>query len=140
MQEKKLPRQIIDTLAEKDTAAGHMGIEILEIEQGYAQLTMKVAEWMVQGHGVCHGGFLFTLADTAMAYASNSYGEAHVALSASLDFLRPANEGDVLIAEAIERNRTRATGFYCVSVINQEQKLVGEFRGRTYGLSSKAPN
>tara|TARA_A100001037_G_scaffold55269_1_gene47546 strand:+ start:747 stop:1100 length:354 start_codon:yes stop_codon:yes gene_type:complete len=117
-----------------------MGIQILEIQQGYAQLKMKVAEWMVQGHEVCHGGFLFTLADTAMAYASNSYGPAHVALSASLDFLRPANKGDILIAEAIEKNRTRSTGFYCVSVSNQEKKLVGEFRGRTYALSSKVTN
>ena len=54
-----------------------MGIEILEIEQGYAQLTMKVAEWMVQGHGVCHGGFLFTLADTAMAYSCHPLVSHH---------------------------------------------------------------
>ena len=118
----------------RDRAAHELGIEVLEVRPGYARLSMTVDDWMLQGHDICHGGFIFTLADTAMAYASNSHNENHVALNANIDFLRPAARGDTLIAEAREGNRTRRTGMYDVSIVNAEGKPVCHFRGRTFGV------
>lgn len=117
----------------RDRASHHLGIELEEVRPGYARMSMEVVEWMLQGHDMCHGGLLFTLADTAMAFASNSHNVPHVALNANVDFLRPALLGDRLVAEAGEGNRTRRTGMYDVSVVNQRGESVCHFRGRTYG-------
>jgi acyl-CoA thioesterase len=99
---------------------------------------MQVVEWMTQGHNICHGGFIFTLADTAMAYASNSGNLAHVALNANIDFLNPVREGQELVALAAEASSTNKTGMYKVSVTVKNGPLIAEFRGRTYGLSRKS--
>ena len=85
---------------EKDTCARALGIEIIEMDEGYAQMTMAVLPSMLNGHQTCHGGQLFSLADTAFAYACNSQGLAAVASAASIDFLRPAFTGDLLTATA----------------------------------------
>ena len=79
---------------EKDTCARKMGIELIEMDDGFAQMSMTVSADMLNGHQTCHGGQLFTLADTAFAYACNSQGLAAVASAASIDFLRPAFAGD----------------------------------------------
>ena len=118
----------------RDRASQELGIELLEVRPGYARMSMVVQDWMLQGHDVCHGGLMFALADTAMAFASNSYNEAHLALNANIDFLRPANLGETLIATATEGNRTRRTGMYDVSIVNDRGQAVCHFRGRTYGV------
>ncbi|MEQ8661426.1 MAG: hydroxyphenylacetyl-CoA thioesterase PaaI [Gammaproteobacteria bacterium] len=117
----------------RDRASHHLGITLDVVRPGYARMSMEVVEWMLQGHDMCHGGILFTLADTAMAFASNSHNVPHVALNANVDFLRPALLGDRLVAAASEGNRTRRTGMYDVSVVNQRGEAVCHFRGRTYG-------
>ncbi len=131
------PQLLAETAARqmhgRDRASHHLGIELEEVRPGYARMSMEVVEWMLQGHDMCHGGLLFALADTAMAFASNSHNVPHVALNANVDFLRPALLGDRLVAEASEGNRTRRTGMYDVSVINQRGERVCHFRGRTYG-------
>ena len=101
----------------RDRASQELGIKLLECAPGYARMEMKVEDWMLQGHDVCHGGLLFALADTAMAFASNSHNEAHLALNANIDFLRPAQLGETLIAEARESNRSRRTGMYDGSLV-----------------------
>ena len=127
----------VGKLYAKDKAAQHFGISIVKLAPGEATLSMRVVEWMTQGHNICHGGFIFMLADTAMAYASNSGDLAHVALNANIDFLIPVREGQELIALAEEANATKKTGLYKVSVTIKNGPLIAEFRGRTYGLPQK---
>lgn len=122
------------TMYGRDTASQALGIELDEIRPGYARMSMEVKEWMLQGHAVCHGGLMFALADTAMAFASNSHNESHVAMHANIDFLRPAQAGERLIAEASEGNRTRRTGMYDVVVRSDSGEKICHFRGRTYGV------
>lgn len=119
---------------QRDDAAHHFGMVVEEVRAGYARLTLKVTQWMLQGHDVCHGGILFALADTAMAYASNAHNEVHLAMNANIDFLRPANLDDLLTAVAEEGNRTRRTGMYSVIIQNQQGQDLIHFRGRTMGL------
>ncbi len=121
----------------RDRASRELGIEIQEIRAGYARMTMSVRPWMLQGIGVCHGGLLFTLADTAMAFASNSHGETHVSTGGTVEFLRPGEEGQTLTAEATELHRSRRTAVYDVRVTADDGKVVCHFRGRTLTAQAK---
>jgi len=121
---------------ERDVAAQKLGISLEKVEEGYAILKMTVKDWMIQGHNVCHGGFIFSLADTAMAYASNSRNKVNVAMSANIDFLRPAELEETLTAVANEGNQTRNTGMYDVKVYGSSRRLICHFRGRTFNTQS----
>jgi acyl-CoA thioesterase len=112
-----------------DTASHRLGIELDEVGGGRARVRMTVAEWMLNGHGICHGGLVFTLADTAFALACNSGDDAAVAAACDVVFVAPAHEGDVLVAEAVERNRFGRSGVYDVSVRRADGGAVAEFRG-----------
>ena len=116
----------------RDRAAQALGIELDAIQPGGAVCRMTVREDMVQGHGTCHGGIVFTLADTAFAYACNAYNRVTVALNAEIAFLAPARPGDVLTATARERSRAGRTGVYDVEVRNSTGTLVALFRGTAY--------
>ena len=116
----------------RDRAAQALGIEVDAIQPGGAVCRMTVREDMVQGHGTCHGGIVFTLADTAFAYACNAYNRVTVALNAEIAFLAPARPGDVLTATAHERSRAGRTGVYDVEVRNSTGTLVALFRGTAY--------
>jgi len=114
-----------------DVAVQALGIVIDEVRPGFARARLRVRPDFLNGHSICHGGFVFTLADTAFAYACNSYGRATVAAAGSIDFLRPVRAGDELTAIAQERSRSRRSGIYDVSVQNQNQTLIAVFRGRS---------
>jgi acyl-CoA thioesterase len=116
----------------RDRAAQALGIVVEAIGPGTARCRMTVRDDMAQGHGTCHGGLTFTLADTAFAYACNAYNRATVALAAEIAFLAPARAGDVLLAAARERSRAGRTGIYDVEVTNGEGTLVALFRGTAY--------
>jgi acyl-CoA thioesterase len=116
----------------RDRAAQALGIAVDAIEPGAAVCRMSVREDMIQGHATCHGGIVFTLADTAFAYACNAYNRATVALSAEITFVAPARAGEVLLATARERSRSGRTGVYDVEVTNGQGKLVALFRGTSY--------
>ena len=116
----------------RDRAAQALGITVDEIAPGAAVCRMSVREDMVQGHATCHGGVVFTLADTAFAYACNAYNRATVALGAEITFVAPARAGEVLIATARERTRSGRTGVYDVEVTRQDGTLVALFRGTSY--------
>ena len=120
-----------DAMFESDTAIRALGMEISNVSPGYAEARMRVAETMINGHDVCHGGYLFTLADTAFAYACNTYGEAAVAAGASIEFLRPARLGDELLASASEVHRGKRSGIYDVRVSGADGRLIALFRGRS---------
>jgi acyl-CoA thioesterase len=116
----------------RDHAAQALGITVEAIGPGFARCRMQVRDDMVQGHATCHGGLIFTLADTAFAYACNAYDRVTVALGAEIAFLAPARAGDVLVSSARERSRSGRTGIYDVEVANAEGKLVALFRGTSY--------
>lgn len=98
---------------------------------------MTVTADMVNGHRVCHGGLVFALADSAFAFSCNSYNRSTVAAGASIDFLAPAHEGDVLTATAVERWRLRRAGIYDIAVTNQRGETIALFRGRSHELDGR---
>jgi acyl-CoA thioesterase len=122
---------------EQDSASRALGMRIVEIRPGFARLVMQVREDMVNGHQICHGGLIFTLADSAFAFACNTYNLVTVAAGGSIDFLRPGRLGDTLTATAEERTRSRRTGIYDVTVLNQSGECIAMFRGRSHQTSDR---
>ena len=115
----------------RDTASQALGMALEQVRPGYARLRMAVRADMLNGHGSCHGGMVFALADSAFAFACNSHDVVTVASSCSIEFLAPAQEGDELVAEAEERFRAGRNGVYDVNVRRGDGSLVATFRGRS---------
>lgn len=122
----------------QDRASQALGISVVEVRPGYARLKMTVREDMVNGHRLCHGGLIFTLADSAFAFACNSYNIVTVASGASVEFLLPGSQGDELTAIAQEQSRSRRTGVYDVTVTNQSGACIAMFRGRSRQFEGRA--
>ncbi|NDA84959.1 MAG: hydroxyphenylacetyl-CoA thioesterase PaaI, partial [Burkholderiaceae bacterium] len=112
MTAQECAERVRDLMFAEDTAAQALGIDILDIGPGRARLTMRVQGHMTNGHHICHGGFIFTLADTAFAYSCNSYNQRCVAAGAMIDFVSAAHANDLLIAEALEVSRGKRSGVY----------------------------
>ncbi|MDI7862792.1 hydroxyphenylacetyl-CoA thioesterase PaaI [Rhizobiaceae bacterium n13] len=125
-----------ETMWKNDRASRGLGMEVLSVEPGKATLSMTVAEVMTNGHGTAHGGFIFALADSAFAFACNSYGETTVAAHCSITYIRPGRLGDQLIAEAREVSRAGRSGIYDVRVSANGQ-TIAEFRGHSRSLGSQ---
>lgn len=117
-----------------DAASRMMGMEVLEVRPGYARLSMKIRPDMLNGFKMMHGGFTFTLADSAFAFACNSYNKMTVAQSCDVDFTNAAREGDVLTAECTEAHQRGRSGIYDVTVTNQDGTVIALFRGKSRGL------
>ncbi|EHM47619.1 MAG: hydroxyphenylacetyl-CoA thioesterase PaaI [Yokenella regensburgei] len=117
---------------ENDACAQALGIDIVEMDDGYAVVTMKVQPQMLNGHQTCHGGQLFSLADTAFAYACNSQGLVAVASACSIEFLRPGLAGDTLTATACVKHQGKVAGVYDIEIVNQHNKTVALFRGKSH--------
>ncbi len=132
MDDLEIAKQSGDTMYETDAAIHALDISVEITGVGEAEARFEVRAEMLNGHGVCHGGYLFTLADTAFAYACNSYNQLTLAAGASIEFLRAAKIGDQVVAIAVERRRGRKTGFYDVVVRNQNGEDVALFRGRSH--------
>ena len=118
-------------------ASRGLGMHLDAVAPGRARLSMAISESMANGHGICHGGFIFSLADSAMAFASNQNGDAAVAQHATITFVRPGRVGETLVAEAVERMRAGRSGMYDVRVTTAGGDLVAEFRGHTRTLRGK---
>ena len=131
---QELAEKVARALFAKDKTSQALGIRILGVRPGRAELAMLVRDDMVNGHRICHGGMVFTLADSAFAFACNSYNESTVAAAASIDFLAAAYEGDELTAVATELWRTRRNGIYEITVTNQKDARIAFFRGRSYRI------
>lgn len=134
MTELELARACAEKMYASDSASQDLGITVEIPEPGTALARMPVTRRMVNGFDVCHGGLIFTLADSAFAFACNARNDTTVAASASVEFLRSASLGDELVAHARERHRGRRTGIYDVEVRNQQDQLVALFRGRSAAL------
>jgi len=133
--EQQRAEQQAAAMYDADSASRSLGITIGDVGPGRATATMTVRSSMLNGHGTCHGGYVFLLADTAFAFACNTYGPAVVAGGADVSFLAPAREGDVLVAVGLERVVRGRSGIYDVTVRNGDT-VVAEFRGRSRELPS----
>lgn len=125
-------RKIVDKMMQQDYFSQWMGVEILNIEEGYSKIRMRLRKEMLNGFAIAHGGITFALADSAFAFACNSDGRITVALDVSISFPRPGKEGDILTAEAKRINKTLRTGLYLIEVKNQNNELVALFKGTCY--------
>ena len=130
--------ELASAMFARDTAVRALGITIGDVAPGRATATMTVTAAMVQGHGTCHGGYLFLLADTAFAYACNTEGPA-VAAGADVDFLTPVHEGDLLVALAQERVQRGRSGIFDVTVRRGDESVM-EFRGRSRTVGAVRPS
>jgi len=137
---QRLAERAAAALFARDAASQMLGMRLDAVQPGRARVLMKVRADMVNGHGVCHGGLVFALADSAFAFACNTGNESTVAAAASIDFLIAVHEGDELTAEARELWRTRRNGIYEITVTNQRGERVALFRGRSYRIDGTVVN
>ena len=128
------PAQVGAHMFAADRASQGLGIRIVAIGAGSARLEMAVRDDMLNGHEICHGGFIFALADSAFAYACNSYNLNTVASGCAIDFIAPAHLGDLLTAKAHERQVAGRTGVYDAEVVNDQGETVALFRGKSYRI------
>jgi acyl-CoA thioesterase len=130
MSPEALARACAEAMWAEDAASRGLGMVIEQVGPGHARLALDVGPAMVNGHGICHGGFIFTLADSAFAFACNSYNLHCVAQHCAVTFIRPAHLGERLVAEAVERARQGRSGIYDVTV-SGPHGVVAEFRGHS---------
>ena len=127
----ELARACADAMWADDRASRGLGMELVEVSAGRAKLAMTVTETMVNGHGIMHGGFTFTLADSAFAFACNTYNRRCVAQHCSVTYITPGRLGDRLTATAIERSRSGRSGIYDITVARTDGTVIAEFRGHS---------
>ncbi len=130
--EKSFSKSVVEFMMKKDLFSQWLGIEILEIKEGYSKIKMTVRPEMINGLGIVHGGIAFSFADSAFAFACNNRNNLSVALDTSINFLKTVMVGDVLIAETTEVHNGRSTGLYHIAVHNQKNELVAIFKGNCF--------
>jgi acyl-CoA thioesterase len=131
MSPDEIARQAATAMYSTDKASQGLGIVLNEVKAGYARLSMPVREDMLNGHNICHGGFMFTLADTAFAFACNSYNDVTVAASCEISFLEAVPQGAVLTAIAEEKHKRGRSGIYDITVSDENGTPVALFRGKS---------
>jgi acyl-CoA thioesterase len=127
----QVAQRCADIMWPDDHAARGLGIEIVDVGAGRATLRMTVRQDMVNGHGICHGGFIFAVADSTFAYACNGYNHRAVAAGVDINFVAPAHLGDILTARGAARHQGGRSGVYDIEVGNQDGRLIAIFRGRS---------
>lgn len=126
-----------DAMWKDDRASKGLGMRIERVAPGEAVISMTVRKEMTNGHGICHGGFIFTLADSTFAFACNTYDQRTVAQQCAVTFIESAHEGDVLSAHALERTRSGRSGIYDVTVRDGTNKIIAEFRGHSRTITGR---
>lgn len=126
-----------DAMWQNDRASKGLGMQIQRVAPGEAVISMTVRKEMTNGHGICHGGFIFTLADSTFAFACNTYDQRTVAQQCAVTFIESAHEGDVLTAHALERTRSGRSGIYDVTVRDGTNKVIAEFRGHSRTITGR---
>ena len=135
MDARELSRRVGEAMWATDTASKDtLGMELLACEPGRAVLRMEVKELHLNGHRICHGGFIFTLADSTFAFACNSHNQVTVAAGCSIEFLQPGQLGDVLTCEGVEQVLQGRHGIYDMTVRNQRGEVVALFRGKSTSI------
>jgi acyl-CoA thioesterase len=130
-----IAKRSADAMWADDRACQHLDMRVDHVAPGMAKLSMLVTDAMTNGHGLCHGGYIFTLADSAFAYACNSYGQRTVAQQCNIAFVAPGRLGMRLSAEATERQRAERSGIYDVTVRDEGGVVIAEFRGFSRSIS-----
>lgn len=135
---EKVAEAVAAAMMRSDRAAAHNGVTVLSVRPGEVSVHLTLAEHHLNGHGNCHGGILFLLADTALGVACNSHGPLAVAAGADIVFARPAHLGEHLVATARERDRFGRSGLYDVTITRGDE-VIAEFRGRTRVIRESQP-
>ncbi|MDQ0316096.1 hydroxyphenylacetyl-CoA thioesterase PaaI [Amorphus orientalis] len=135
MNAQDIARACADAMWAEDKASRGQGMELVSVAPGKAELTMPVQDHMVNGHAICHGGFIFALADSAFAFSCNTYNQRTVAQMCSISFVKAAKLGDLLTARAEERWREGRSGIYDITVVDQTGSTIAEFRGQSRTIS-----
>lgn len=130
-------KQVVDHMMEHDLFSRWLGIEVLEVTEGYSKIKMLVREEMINGFGIVHGGIAFSLADSAFAFACNNRNVLSVALDTAINFLKPVHVGDLLMAEAKELHNGKSTGLYHITISNQHAHTVAVFKGTCFRTNKK---
>jgi acyl-CoA thioesterase len=123
---------VVSHMMKDDLFSQWLGIEVLDVKEGYSKIKMTVRVEMINGFGIVHGGIAFSLADSAFAFACNNRNVLSVALDTSINFLKPVNVGDILTAEAEELHNGKSTGLYHIRITNQKDHEVAIFKGLCY--------
>ncbi|MDG1716816.1 MAG: hydroxyphenylacetyl-CoA thioesterase PaaI [Saprospiraceae bacterium] len=132
------PNEIVQTgMYENDAFSKWLGIELINISRGYAKIKMTVREEMTNGFKIAHGGITYSLADSAFAFASNSWGEQAVSIETSISHTKPVQIDDVLTAETSMKNKSKRLAIYNVTVTNQDEKVVALFKGTVFHTGKK---
>lgn len=126
------PKEVVNHMMQQDMFSQWLGIEVLEITEGYSNIKMNIRPEMVNGFGIAHGGVAFSLADSAFAFACNNRNNLSVALDTAINFTKAVNVGDTLTAEAKEIHNGRSTGLYLITITNQKDELVAHFKGNCF--------
>tara|TARA_B100000902_G_C27303803_1_gene914280 strand:- start:750 stop:1160 length:411 start_codon:yes stop_codon:yes gene_type:complete len=126
------PKEIVDKMMNNDAFSKWLGIEILELKKGYCKLQMKVLKNMTNGFNIAHGGISYSLADSALAFASNSHGKMALSIETSISHTQKVNLNDILTAETEELNLNSKTGLYNIKILNQKLEAIAFFKGTVY--------
>ncbi|MEK6616649.1 MAG: hotdog fold thioesterase [Bacteroidota bacterium] len=137
MKENEVAKRVVNKMMDSDKFSRWLGIQTVLVEQGHCILKMKLREEMLNAFGIAHGGICFSFADTALAYASNSYGKISVTMECSISFPVAVNGGDELTCEAKEFSLTNKTGTYLIKIKNQKKQNVAFFKGTVYRTSKE---
>lgn len=137
MDKDKLAISVVGHMMENDLFSQWLGIEILEMKEGFSKIKMVVRKEMTNGLGITHGGIAFALADSAFAFACNSRNNLSVALDTAINFIKPVHEGDELTAEAKEIHNGKSTGLYHINISNQNEHLVAFFKGTCFRTNKR---
>lgn len=132
MNKNELAQKVVAHMMENDLFSQWLGIELLEIKEGYSKIKMTVRKEMINGFGIVHGGIAFALSDSAFAFACNNRNVLSVALDTSINFTKPVHVGDVLTAETKELHNGKSTGLYHITITNQNDHTVALFKGLCY--------
>lgn len=132
MEKDNLANEVVNHMMQKDLFSQWLGIQIIEIKEGYSKLKMTVRKEMINGFDIVHGGIAFSLADSAFAFACNNRNNLSVALDTSINFIKPVHVNDELFAEAKEIHNGRSTGLYQVTISNQRNHIVAIFKGTCF--------
>lgn len=134
------PSEIVNHMLITDAFSNWLGIEVIEIREGYSKIQMTVRQEMLNGLGIVHGGIAFSLADSAFAFACNSRNNLSVALDTSINFIKAVHIADILIAEAIEMHNGKSTGIYHITITNQHQQTIALFKGTCFRTGKLVAN
>lgn len=131
------PREVADAMYSRDHAAQALGLQVVAVSHGTATVSMLVRQDMVNGHDICHGGYMALLCDTAFAYACNSYNFNAVASGFSIEILAPAKLGDTLVAVGVEQAQRGRQGVYDIKLTNQNGDIIALFRGKSARIAGE---